>query len=382
MNPANVRGELPTSRRILPAAFVLFLLSSCLLSPSATEQMVLGWIYFPLRVLPQVTIDWPAVILSTICAALFFAGLHMLLRRCVRQLGPSQATRKVSLRLSGLVVLGIFLVFAAGTVMVGATHQLVWLMNGRANRPSDIRAQPVFGFVSQAMHSASRTRQRNDLRMIGLGIANYHDLWSALPPGGTIDKRGRLLHGWGIHALMNSFYFSSEIDYSIPWDEPPNDRFYRCAIPIFMNPAIPEYFDQQGFGLSHLAGNIHVLPIVRMRRPQSCASADEGRSAGTQVDKPLSLQDIRDGISNTILIGQAAGNFRPWGHPANVRDPALGVGKTRDGFGGPPECGGALFLMCDGSVRFISNPVEQRVINALATPAGDEPVDLAAAAER
>src|SRR5262249_17611997 len=102
MNPPNVRGELPTSRRILLAAFVLFLLSSCLLSPSATEQMVFGWIYFPLRVLPQVTIDWPAVMLGTICTALFFAGLHMLLGRCVRQLGPSHATRKVSLRLSGL----------------------------------------------------------------------------------------------------------------------------------------------------------------------------------------------------------------------------------------------------------------------------------------
>jgi prepilin-type processing-associated H-X9-DG protein len=76
------------------------------------------------------------------------------------------------------------------------------------------------------------------------------------------------------------------------------------------------------------------------------------------------------------LIGEAAGNFRPWGHPANVRNPALGIGRSRDGFGGPPGSAGAQFLMCDGSVRMISRQTDLRVLRELATPAGDESVAL------
>src|SRR5437763_1709157 len=46
---------------------------------SACEQLLLGWIYFPLRAVPQMTVDWPTVLLGAASAAAFVFGLHRLL---------------------------------------------------------------------------------------------------------------------------------------------------------------------------------------------------------------------------------------------------------------------------------------------------------------
>ena len=66
--------------------------------------------------------------------------------------------------------------------------------------------------------------------------------------------------------------------------------------------------------------------------------------------------------------------FRPWGHPANWRDPSDGINKSPDGFGGPRGSGGAQFVMADGSVRFVSDAISPRVLQALGTPNGREEV--------
>ena len=58
--------------------------------------------------------------------------------------------------------------------------------------------------------------------------------------------------------------------------------------------------------------------------------------------------------------------FKPWGHPANWRDPAKGLNQSPEGFGGPFP-GGANILFADGSVRFIKNTINPTVFRALAT---------------
>jgi hypothetical protein len=85
----------------------------------------------------------------------------------------------------------------------------------------------------------------------------------------------------------------------------------------------------------------------------------------------MKLEEITDGTSNTIAIGEVNHAFRPWGDPANWRDPAIGLNR-RGGFGGPPGNGGARFVLADGSVRFLSNDTDPAVMKSLATPAGGD----------
>ena len=35
------------------------------------------------------------------------------------------------------------------------------------------------------------------------------------------------------------------------------------------------------------------------------------------------------------MAGEVAGDFKPWGDPTNWRDPALGINRSPEGFGGP-----------------------------------------------
>src|SRR5262249_6999261 len=134
-----------------------------------------------------------------------------------------------------------------------------------------------------------------------------------------------------------------------------NAPYFRCIIPGFINSQMRSapLIDADGFGLSHYAANSRVM----------------GPGKGMKVS------DITDGAANTILIGEVNANFRPWGHPVNWRDPAKGINKSPDGFGGPRSSGGGLFAMADGSVRFIGEGVNSSVLRALATPNGGEDVD-------
>ena len=88
----------------------------------------------------------------------------------------------------------------------------------------------------------------------------------------------------------------------------------------------------------------------------------------------LRREDVKDGLSNTIMGGEVNANFRPWGDPVNWRDPAVGLGKSPDGFGGPWKSGVTQFLFMDGSVRALSNDIDPQVLKALSTPAGGEDV--------
>src|SRR5262249_3875589 len=117
---------------------------------------------------------------------------------------------------------------------------------------------------------------------------------------------------------------------------------YRC-------PGIPAERDAAGYALSHYAGNVLML------------GGDASRSS----------HDVTDGGSSTLMAGEVVSRFKPWGDPTNWRDPPVGLNPSPDGFGRPFP-GGANFMMVDGSVRFIKDSIDPRVLKALSTPRGGE----------
>ena len=341
------------------------------------EQLLLGWIYFPLRTIPQMTIDWPSAILGTVCVLMFVAGLHFTASWFMRP-ADSQAsvgTNRWTWRSTLIMSATLLVLFASGTAFVGGAHQAIWLFSGRRDAASETITARELGLLEWARSKALQMQTDNNVRQWGLAFHNFHDAYGAFPPGGTMSQDGELLHGWAMFVGPYHSYTAPGLDFSRAWRVPPNDRIYKCQGPEFLNPSQPgPVFDDEGFGLCHWAGNVHVLPVRTVVVDAATGSEGPGGNAaqlGGQTGG-VSLAQITDGTSSTILLGTAGEHFKPWAHPANVRDPALGINRSPDGFGGPPGWNGAMFLMCDGSVKFLSENTDLSVMKALATPTGGE----------
>ena len=324
------------------------------------EQLLLGWLYFPLQTVPQMTIDWASAIVGIISFLLLVFTLH--------RIAGWFSGRRWTIRSTILATCTLSLLFIAGTALVGASHQVVWLFSGR-NSQMAVTEYP--GLLFGARDSARQIQCRNNLKQLGLGFHNYHDSFQTFPPGGTINVDGELLHGWALALGPYVGYMAPEdMNLQQSWKAAANAKTYQCQMSYFVNPSQEgALFDDEGFGLCHFAGNIHVLPIRTV-------SADESsKQSWSALYGGIAMKDITDGTANTLLIGTVGQNFKPWGHPANVRDPALGINRSPDSFGGPPTWRGAQFAMCDGSVRFFSEDTDPSIMAALGTIAGGEHIE-------
>ncbi|HEY4260168.1 MAG TPA: DUF1559 domain-containing protein, partial [Schlesneria sp.] len=74
----------------------------------------------------------------------------------------------------------------------------------------------------RAGEAARRTQCKNNLKLIGLALYNYHDLYGAFPPAYTVDRHGKQLHSWRtlILPFLDQMPLYQKIDLSKPWDDP------------------------------------------------------------------------------------------------------------------------------------------------------------------
>jgi prepilin-type processing-associated H-X9-DG protein len=309
-------------------------------------HLAAGWAMFLVQVAPQVAVSGEGILTAAVCLVLLTVGLHALagwLWEQRQRAAPPDQDRlawrwRWTLGLVGIVVL----MFVAGISAVGVTHQTAWLLTS----PEPATDGGIQG-VGARMLAANRLKQ------IAVGLHDHHEQHGKLPAGGVFDARGRGQHGWMTFVLPHLDREEGElfrrIDLQAAWTDPPNVPHFRTVVRPYQAPQVQEREDDAGFALSHYAANAWVLG----------------------GDVPRSFKDIPDGLSNTLLLGEAAGNYKAWGHPTNWRDPAKGINTSKDGFGSP-RGGGANFAFADGSVRFLKNDVHPDVLRALSTPDGGE----------
>lgn len=209
--------------------------------------------------------------------------------------------------------------------------------------------------VQQARQAARRTQSMNNLKQMGLGAHNFNDVNQNMPTG-AFSADGTPLHSWQTQLLpfVDQAPLYNSINLDQPWNDTANAPMFRSTIVTFLNPGeAGSQFAADGSAASHYSLN----------------------SGLTAVPQPLLLRNVTDGTSNTLYAGEASGNFKGWGDPANTRDPALGLNAGPDGFGGP-YVGGCNLLLMDGSVRFINNEVDPAILKAIATPSGNEVVPV------
>jgi hypothetical protein len=301
-------------------------------------RLTVGWVFFLFQVVPRAQVNPAMVVTAAACLVPALVGGHLFARWLVRSLPAANGeARRWSFRSTSALLGVIVLMFTAGIGAVGVTHQAGWL----GNSPG-----PLFD------HSTHNQRfSVGNLRDIGTAFTNYDSFHGHLPPAASFDARGRALHGWPTFMLPyleedNTF---KAIDLSRPWDDLANTPHFRKAVRIYLHHS-PPHGEPESLPLIHYALNARLV----------------------NGDRPLSLKQIAAdrGTSNTLLLGEARGNWRPWGYPIHWRDPALGLNRSPDGFGSPARSAEPVaFVLADGSVRRFTSDADPAVMALLAAPA-------------
>jgi len=285
--------------------------------------------------------------------------------------------------------------------------------------------------VQKAREAASRISCANNLKQLGLAIHNYHGTFSYLPvsnrPASNSTTSPR--QGWLIFALpyieQNNLY--DGYNFQFGWQTPVNLPVTSVSLKVVQCPSSPT--------TRSLDADPSVSPwnpIVADGDYAAVGGVDPRLVTVGLVDVaglgflPKNTQsrfaDCLDGLSNTIAVTESAGrpnvyrlgqafgtppttytNGGGWSRPAS--DITLN-GLTTDGVSSPGPCpmncangevittypdpyfgtngngdiysfhtGGANFLFADGSVHFIAQSIDIRVLARLVTRAEGEVVD-------
>jgi len=152
------------------------------------------------------------------------------------------------------------------------------------------------------------------------------------------------------------------IDFSQAYDEPVNRPAMSQPVVGYYAAGGSRALNGGGLAVSHFSG---VGGDVKSPR-------GETQAAGVfRAGKPLSAEDVTDGLASTLMAGELGGRYPAWGDPENFRVPGSGLNKDANGFGNTARTG-ALLLFADGHVKFFPNVTDAEVLRRLSTRnAGD-----------
>ena len=259
--------------------------------------------------------------------------------------------------------------------------------------------------VQQAREAARRTQCKNNLKQIGIALHTYHDTHGALPMGGYPDASNEEAWGWGAYILPqmeqdNLFeqmgvstrrlteMLANTTDRTLAQTKLdsficPSDRGKHLMNGGTMNSGSGRYF----------AGNSGVPTGFRVAKSNYigvCGWGDVNKTNNDGVlhlGSAVSFADVIDGLSNTFAVGERdyrcaqgawVGNRNPQGSGAQgadytmgrvtrpLNDPDNSAHHCTEGFSSNHP-GGAHFLFCDGSTRFISDNIHYSVPTGIDT---------------
>lgn len=311
--------------------------------------------------------------------------------------------------------------------------------------------------VQKIREAARRMQCSNNLKQIGLALHNYHDTNGQFPPGGVMGWGSGNVPDWGDWGSDHGTWMV----YSLPYIE--QDNLYRQ-----INPRPTSYYNSVGEWLRVVAraNDTRAIPNQYAVKTYRCPSddfdpkqpvfnyigsmgpqcaigpcgydpfqtwcnpentgvgggvagmgyrwspdhgntinSDELRGIFNRAGATVNMAMVKDGLSNTIVVGETLvnthdhiSNWNGWMHfnggaahastivPINYKiDPAAGWCSPADRFKGnwnvswgfrSNHSGGANFLFGDGAVRFIRDTIDHRTYQLLGARADGMAVNI------
>ncbi len=248
--------------------------------------------------------------------------------------------------------------------------------------------------VQQAREAARRTQCRNNLLQLGLALHNYDMSFEVLPPG-TVNSEGPIKNeavgyhvSWTVQflpmlehtPLFNKFDFNAGA-YSA------NSEPVRSAQLAYLT--CPS--DYEFLYVNEKLGTLFASSYAGVFGGEDVA-IDARNNGLLFMNSSITFREIRDGSSNTLVFGEKINPRESadlgWtsGTSATLRNTGVAINqgwdvinyisRTESKVTEPPSAGatggfssqhtgGALFMLADGSARFISEHVDQKLFSNL-----------------
>jgi prepilin-type processing-associated H-X9-DG protein len=228
--------------------------------------------------------------------------------------------------------------------------------------------------ILEARAQARAEACKNNLKLIGLAMHNYHDVFNTFPPGWVakdVKPATGACFGWGASLLpfLDQAPLFNKLNFSAPPDASnalPQTRIVHFRCPDDTSQDVNPVRDE--FGTSNYSGNYGDAAL-----PGS-VNANPKASGILFWNSKVGIRDITDGTSNTFLVGErcissAAGIWVGTRSNQNADDcvtacnHAARLNTVIDSFSSR-HAGGAHFAFCDGTVRFVSDEIDsQEAVN-------------------
>jgi prepilin-type N-terminal cleavage/methylation domain-containing protein/prepilin-type processing-associated H-X9-DG protein len=267
--------------------------------------------------------------------------------------------------------------------------------------------------VQAARESARRMSCQNNIKQCGLAIQNYHDIYLTLPTGGlgTGNQMGFHVFILPLIEQGNLYNDSTKFNFNASWTVLTSTTVtggMQAKVPAFY---CPSFFEQKGVhsnNTSMVVYTTHYFGVMGAKGPNytfqgASTPSSRGGFANNGVlyrDSKVRLAEITDGTSNTFAVGEISWypeKVPGGGYAASRRGWAQGFDGEADGstahsckninFGinvrgytatpvveyfndvsfGSLHPGGANFVYCDGSTRYIPANVDIALYKATAS---------------
>jgi prepilin-type N-terminal cleavage/methylation domain-containing protein/prepilin-type processing-associated H-X9-DG protein len=269
--------------------------------------------------------------------------------------------------------------------------------------------------VQQVRESAARLTCKNNLKQIGLALHNYHGTYKRFPPGYLTQvaaDNSDLGPGWGWATFLfddlEQRNLKRRIRFDLQISDPANAQVRVTVLPILVCPTEDKtgtytVVDGTGTPICDVARSSYVA----MNGVLGVSSDAFDNNGAFLRNRALRIADIRDGLSNTLFVGERSSDMSnptwtgavtngvvpaqrypsPADQLANAEAASALVLShgSRDHLPNNPlvfdadatasfHVSGVNFLFGDGSVHSITNSISGAVYEALLTRAGGEPV--------